>query len=862
MDPTQRARGHGSCRQPDPRSISALTGPPTRREVSNRIRKKGTDTPAWFSAWNDLSTPLRHGIALALLLIVAVGFMAPDIFSGKQLVGGDIVHWKAMAQSLFEWEARTGRLPLWATGPFMGMPAYEISYALVVPQIDDVARILRNLFWPTSHLLILFGGMYGLVHYLSKDHFAAAFSAVAFGLSTYLPLLLIAGHHSKFVALALTPWLLWAFVHVRRQPGLLSGLLFAVATAASLRAGHVQITYYAAFTLGIWWLVDAVTALRTGQAKEFGRSTAFLALGGILGILMVAHPYLAKAEYKEFTIRGAASGAVEGGMAWDYAMAWSQGWLEMLTLLVANAMGGTGSTYWGPKVFTAGPHYLSGSVLLLAIYAVFVWRGRAARGLAVAALFMLAFSLGSNLEPLNRFMFNYFPLFDAFRVPETWLAMVALVAAVLAGLGLREVARRRPDREADAAVTRGVDRLCVAALVVTGLLMLLGTSMLQFERPGELESLARQVTQSRPDLSLEDPQTMDLLRQTIARVREDRRELFAADARRTFFVVLLASGLLYLARRRRIPGWMAQAGLVLLVALDLGGVGRRYFNEEALQPARIAESPVPEYGFDTYLNQVREESGGPGHFRMLSLEGDPTTTARPAYFNESLGGYHGAKLRRYQDFLEHILFDRSTGMPARNALAISNTRYLVAGGSIPGLAPVYSDQATGFTVFEVPYALPRGFLVDSLIVEPEAQAQWRILQSPSFDPGRQALVERDLGLDPVPDSTSGSVELLSYGPEQILWRVSTKAPRLFVASEVYYPAGWQATVDGEAAEIVPADYLLRGVVVPAGTHEVEMRFRPASHRLGLTISWIATLLVYGGITALLGLSWRRREPQT
>lgn len=827
--------------------------------MTARTRRKATPTPAWFDIWTTLSTPVRHGICLSILTVIAVGFMAPELFSSRELVGGDIVQWKSMAQSLFDWKEATGEMPMWATGPFMGMPAIEISYPHSVPQIDDLARLLRALFWPTSHLLILFAGMYGLVFHLTRDHWAGTLAAVAFGLTTYLPILLIAGHHSKYVALALAPWLIWAFVYVRRSPGLVPALLFAIATAASLRAGHVQITYYVAFTFLVWWIVDAVRAYRGGTLPTFSKSTLWLVVGGVLGVLMVADPYLAKAAYKEFTIRGSATGAAVGGMGWDYAMGWSQGWGELLTLFIADAAGGSGSTYWGPKIFTGGPHYVGGIVLLLAGFVVGFARRPAVWGLSIATFLMVALSLGENLEVLNRFMFEYFPLFDAFRVPETWLSMVALVLAVLAGFGLREVVRRAPDPEEDAALTLNLQRFSLGVVGLAAFLMLFGSSILSFEKPNELELLARQVAQQRPDVSLQDPQTQQFLIQTIDRMKEERRDAFNADARRTFLLVLMATGLIVAVRRRKIPGFSAQAALVLLLALDLGGVGRRYFNSDALFPARQTDNLVQEYGFDIFLIEQAEAEGGDGHFRVLSLEGDPNTTSRPAYFHESLGGYHGAKLRRYQDFLDNVLFDRTTGLPSSTALAMTNTRYVVARGTIPGMNPVFSDEATGFTVFEVPGALARAYLVDNVLVEPEPAAQWRILQDASFDPSESAIVSADLGLEAVADSVTAVVNLQEYAPDDMSWQVTTAAPRLLVISEVFYPAGWAATVDGSPAEIVPVNYLLRGVVVPEGTHDVRLTFSPTGRRAGLMIAWGATGLTYGVLALLLFGLWQRRR---
>jgi hypothetical protein len=816
--------------------------------------------PSWFEVWDRMSPGRRHGVCAAALLLVGVTFMAPVLFGDGRLVGGDIVHWSGMSRGLVEAKEATGHRPLWAVRPFAGMPAYMISYDLVVPQIDLVADPLRRLMWPLSHLLILFAGTYLLTFVLTRDRLAGVMAAVAFGLTTYLPVLLIAGHNSKFIALSFLPWLLLAFVHALRRPGLVSGLLFAVAVGLNLRAGHVQITYYGAFVIGIWWLVEAVSSLRQGRLRELGSSTLWLAVGGVLGVMMVADPYLVQAEYRGFTIRGASSGGGEGGMAWDYAMAWSQGVGELLTLVIADAFGGGGATYWGPKTFTAGPHYLGGIVIMLAAIALAWSRQRTVAALAVAGVLMIGFALGENLEVLNRLMFEHFPLFASFRVPETWMSAVALVLAVLAGLGLAESMRRDRDAKDDASRSRLVYRVAGVAVVVTAVLALWGDSFLSFERAGEYERFVARLEQARPDLSADDPQVQRAITQEIARYRAARVDAFASDARRTALFVLVAGLLLVLARRRRLPGWVAAFGLVALAAFDLGGVGRRYVNGEALVDAQAPADLVATSAFDRYIMDRRDEAGGDGSFRVLSLEGDPTVTSRPAAHYESLGGYHGAKLRRYQDFLESMLFDER-GRLSMTALRMANVRYVAASRPPVAMESEYVDDQTGFSVFRVPGALPRAWFVDTVTVIPDPDAQWARMAEPDFDPATEALVAGDVGLAPAPrDSASVvSVRMESYAAESIRWTVETDRPRLLVVSEVYYPAGWTARIDGEAAEIRPANHAFRGVVVPGGRHEVTMTFEPRTRRLGVVVAGASTAAVYGGLLLLLGLAWLKRR---
>ena len=810
--------------------------------------------------WDRLSEPKQHGVCLVVLLVLGVLFAAPVLFSSKSLIGGDIVQWRAMAESSLAYEEETGDQALWATNPFGGMPAFMISYADQIPQIDDVATLLRPLLWPLSHFIFLLAGTYFLVFFLTKSTWSGVLAASAYGLTTYLTIILPAGHNTKFIALCFAPWLVLAFAYALRKPKLLSGLLFAVALAANLRAGHVQITYYITFLLGVWWIVEAVGAVRHGRLKAFGKATGFLALGSVLGLLMVAQPYLVNAEYAAFTIRGAATGGVASdGVGWEYAMGWSQGWGELITLAIADAYGGS-ALYWGPKTFTGGPHYVGGIVLLLAALALWRVRRNAVWAFGIAAFLMTLFSLGLHFEALNRLMFNVFPLFSSFRVPETWLSAVAFALAVLAGFGLWYAGRPEASAEAETHKTRALYIAAGAAVGIMLVLVLMKGVFFDFERPGEYQRATQQIA-SRNNLSVDDPRVVDAAQQALSNVEAERRSLFNGDAWRTLIFLALAGGLIVLYRRGTVPAWAMQAGLVLLVMVDLLGVDRRYFNEDVLRTSEVAEAEIPTFGFDRFILEQQEAAGGPGHFRTLSLEGLPDRTSRPAYHYETLTGYHGAKLRLYQDFLEHVLNDPATGLPSENGLSLMGTRYVVAPRYLPGMNIAYQDEQTGYFVLENPNALPRAFFVGETEVVETSEATWERLRSPSFDPRQTALLPESIPFEttPIGPSSTAEVELETFTPDEITWDVRTDAPRLLVASEVYYPAGWNAYLDDEPVPIYRADYLLRAVPVAAGEHTLTMRFEPRTHTLGLWITGLSTLLVYGGVLALLGLAWQRRK---
>jgi hypothetical protein len=834
------------------------------------------------SWWSRLSGRTQHLVCLAFLLVVGAAFYAPAVFSGKGVVGYDVVQWRAMASSMYEFHEATGDEPLWAVNPFGGMPGIMVAYFATAPGLDTLVNAVRTVNGPLAAFLVLACGVYGLVWFVTREKLAAVLAAVGFALTTYLPIILMAGHTGKFMALSYAPWLLWAFAYALRRPGLLAALLFAVALGVNLRAGHPQITYYAAFAIGLWWLVEGISALRAREAARFGKATGLLALGTVLAIALVAHPYLLQLEYKDYTARGAASAAPGAeDAAWNYAMAWSQGGPELLTLLVSGAYGGPSPTYFGPKTLgTAGPHYVGPVVLLLAVVALVASpRRRVAVGLGVAALVMTLFSLGEHFATFNRIAFDLIPYFDTFRVPETWLSMVALTLAVLAGLGAAALGRERSEGRGEKGAGNDstdhgqltADRRAARIAWFASLVLLFFTIVLfgskgnrAYTGPGEADRIREAVAQQN-NVPPSDPRVQGAVDGYLAEQRALRADLYTDALLRTLVFLALAAGLLWLYRRERLPAWALQAGLALLVTVDLFGVGRRYFDGE-----RLVENPDPKdrierYAYDAFIEERVQAAGGAGHFRAFSLEGDPGTTARPAAHYETLGGYHGAKLRVYQDFLEHILRTPQGGLNP-NALKLMGVRYVVAPQPVaPGQREVFSDAQTGMKVYEDTTARRAWLASEVRPVNTPAEA-WAAMQAPDFDVHRTALVlpgtaatTTPLAPDSARTDSANVVRLAEYGPREIRYRVQTDAPRLLVLSEIYYPAGWTATVDDQSAPIHQVNYLLRGVQVPAGAHTVTMRFDPPRYRLGQTISWAASVVVYGGIVLLVAIPFVRRR---
>ncbi len=811
------------------------------------------------SWWATQTPALQHFLCFIVLIVVAVYFSWPTLFSGRSLVGGDTVEWKAVAQSMLEYREETGEEPLWATNLFAGMPGYIVSSPALVPQIDELPRALRRITWPFSHVIVLLMGGYLLAWYLTRDTLSSLLAACAYAMTTYLPVILVAGHNTKFVALAFAPWLLLAFIHGMKKPNIVASLLFTIALAVNLRAGHVQITYYVTFLAFIWWVVLLFDARHRKSLPNFFKSTGLLAFGSGLALLMVAEYYWPTLEYKEFSIRGASSLGEGDGLSWDYAMRWSQNPKELLTLLFADAFGGA-TYYWGQKPFTGGPHYVGSIVLFLASIALLRIRSRLVAVLGIAGGLMVLFSFGRHFEGLNRIMFNYLPLFDAFRAPETWLITVALILAVLAALGLGYIVRRETSPEAEREKYRNI---FIVLGITAGMLLFLmaaGDLVFDFQREGELQQVTAYVAQS-SGRNPSDPQVVSAARQLLSeQVIPPRKDAFMDDAKRSFFFILLA-GIAFIATQRKIlPAWVLKIVLALLVVIDLGGVANRYLNIERLSISRDPANRIETLDVDEYV--LRRE----GQFRVLSLERrDQTGLARPSFHHESLGGYSAAKLRIYQDFLDYLLFNPTTGMPNESMLDMMNVRYIFSQAPITGALDVEYGEESGLTVYENLDVLPRAYFVGETEVIPDSDDILLRLQDADFDPSDLALISAPIEtpITPLDSSSTVSVTPISYGPRRFAYEVMTDAPRLLVVSELFYPAGWGATLDGENIPIHRANYLLRAVAIPAGNHTLEMTFNPSSYIWGKRISLISTIFVYGLALCLIGLSgigyFRRRR---
>jgi len=818
---------------------------------------------------SELSRSKRHIVALLILFILPIILYNATVLGGKRYMGHDTLQWRAGAESIIQYRQKTGVEPLWATNMFSGMPAYVVSVEKAVKNIDTLLFGISRSIFPAMHYWILLLGLY--VFFLIQDirPLAASLGSVIIGFTTYIPIIIGAGHNTKFAAFVFVPWLFVGYWMLTRSKWrLLSFFVFTFAATLEFRAGHPQMTYYFFYLLGFWWIYDGIRAYQTNELKKWGINTGFLALAGVVAIISNLQPYWSMMEYTPFSTRGGSAIAQNGGggLNLEYAFSWSQGWGELLTLIIPGLFGGASSqgTYWGPKPGTSGPHYLGAIAFVLVLFGIILYKKRRKYLFLGVGVLTMLFSLGYHFRLLNELMFRYVPYFNKFRTPEMWLIVTVFCFGVLAVYGLNEIfaltensLKKRSKQDLKPLY------MPLGIAVGLGLIFALGSgSLLSFEKPGEMQQIAQQVAQQN-NVSPSNPQVQQRVRQYInTRIKPERKAKAKSDSIRYFVLVLLASGLILGFYKQKIgPGYFL-LGLIILASYDMLSVDNRYMNEGALAPERIdladqiKQQERPQDQFIVKQNANHEAYP----WRVFPLDQNPFNNAIPCYFYPSIGGYTGAKISYYQDMVDELLFTGNYGINTQ-VLDMLNVKYITAHRSlpIPGLKSVFNQQ--GGQVYENTTVLPKAFFVDTVqTVTTPHDAVDLMKPQQGFDASHKAIVESDQPLQVQSDSTAG-VRVSNYGPRNISLSSQSSKKGFMVLSEIYYPPGWTATVDGEPTEIYKTNYILRGIEVPAGKHEIKFSFNPRSYVWGARLAWVGSIFQWILGLIAIGFYYKERKGQ-
>ncbi|MEX2478149.1 MAG: YfhO family protein [Gracilimonas sp.] len=787
--------------------------------------------------FSKLPESRQHIVALLILFLVPFFLFTATTIGGKEFQRHDITQWRASTESVFEYREKYDDEPLWVNNMFAGMPAYVVSAARQVPHLDDIIRSFDSIF-PAVQYWVMLSGLYFLFSLMGFRPLTSLFGSLMFGLTTYLPIIIAAGHNTKFFALIFIPWVIAGYWLLARKQKLLSGLLlFSVAFTLELRANHPQITYYFFYLIVILWGFDTWNAFKKNEIKAWTKVTLLLILAGIVGAFGHAQNLFTLQEYSNYSLRGGSALDNSTGLSTSYAFAWSQGIKETWTFFVPNIFGGASPDYWGPKSFTSGPHYLGALSLPFILLALFRERSKSMYIFFATGALGILFAWGENFRLLNEFAFDYIPLFDKFRAPETWLVLTAFCFTVVSVHGLEWFSNYVSQEKTN--LKKLYLPIGLSGAIAVFLFVQINTS--DFTKPGEAYNIATQIAQQN-QLSPDNPQVQRRAQSYVnTELVPQREEKAKTDMMRFAIILVLGVGLIYVSFTKTIPLSAAFFGFILIIGFDLLNVDKRYIPEDVIvagniDTERYIESQRRE--LDTFIQEhISEDTMYP--FRVFPLLDNPYGNAIPSYFYPQIGGYTGAKLSIIQDVMYN---GGPLDVQSRNfnieLLNLLNVKYLTysRGLQLPGFEPVFESEKG--TVYENINVLPKAFFVDSVITVQDPVEAFEHLNPGQLDFSQTALVETSKNITSTTDSTS-SIQVTNYTGPEVSLKIERDKPGFLVLSEIYYPAGWIAELNGEEIPIYKTNYILRGFEIPSGEHQLKLRFEPSSYSIGVTLAWVS-----------------------
>jgi len=760
----------------------------------------------------------QHILALSILLVLPVILFYPTVLGDKQFMGHDTIQWRASAESIFEHRAEhDGEDPLWSTHMFGGMPAYTVYVFKSVPHLDNMVFDQLRVIWPAVPFWVLLGGAYFFFILQGFRPLKAALGAIFISFTTYIPIIIGAGHNIKFIAYTFIPWMFSGYWLLTRTEYRWWGLfLFAVASTLHFRASHPQVTYYFVYLFIALFVYDGWKYYKDEKLYEWGKITAMISGAVILALLGTAEQYWRLIEYSPHSIRGGSAIAdisTTGGLSLEYAFSWSQGILETLTLLIPNLYGGDSTmAYWGEKTVTSGPHYLGAVAFLLFLIGIFRSPRRIKYIFLGVGILTMTFSWGYHF-PLNELWFNILPGYDKFRTPEMWLIVTVFTFSIIAVFGLEavfELAKKGKEGFKELYLPMGI-------AVGAGIILLAGSgTILSFESERERDYVVQQLAMQ-SDLSPDNRQVQQRADQIIEnQFKPERRALARNDTLRYLLIIgvtLIMIGFFMQAKAG--PGFLLLS-LILLASADMLMVGNRYISEQSMidrefeltQIIESRQSPV-----DAFIAEnINDPEGYP--YRVLPLDDNPFNNAIPNYFYPSIGGYSGAKLSLIQDVIDEGLFTGPQGINI-SMMDILNVKFMSAQRPlpIPGFEEVFSQN--DYYVYENQSVMPKAWFADNVeLATSPREAFDMIMPESGFDPRVTAVVETfgEIETAADPDAT---VEIIDYSARRMEFALSRSAPGFLVLSEIYYPPGWTANLNGEEIPIHKTNFLLRGFEIPA-----------------------------------------------
>lgn len=803
----------------------------------------------------------KAGIVLCTVLLfwgIAYAFV-PQVFSGKVVSQSDIAGYQGMSHEISEWNAAHPDNPTrWTDSMFGGMPATIIESPVKGDWTTGIFNFMRKGWFPGTYLFISLIGAFLLMLSLGVSWLPAIGGAVAVTFCSYNPQIIQVGHNTKMLAIAYMPWVLAALTFTYRSalsdvPGkrvvktVAGAAFFGLALDFQIKANHQQITYYLALVILLYAIVQLLWVLlrRRDRFKAFAGASGLLLVLGVAGIACNANQLMPLYEYTAHTMRGGSElssgsdGTDSHGLDIDYATAWSYGWEELPNLMIPDFNGGASAgavdpdksatikllrsvgqgnlretakylpMYWGPQPFTAGPMYMGAITIFLFVLGLLLYRGRDKWWLVSATVLAVLLALGSHFMAFTRLCFNILPMYNKFRTVSMALVVLQVTLPALGFMTLDRILR-------GGVSGRKLKRAVLAAFAVTG-----GFCLVCALFPGIAGSFSGAADAGQPDILVDA-------------FKADRKMLLRNDAWMSLLFIALAAAMLFVRRRA-----VAAAAVGVLVLVNMFTVGKRYLNGDDFTTPEKFASQFDRRAADEYILKDPALS-----CRVLDLTVNVFNDSHPSYWHKSIGGYSAAKLQRYQDLIDHYLTaeiqsvsaavrkastlgEAEESLPRTPILDALNTKYFIVDGNLP---PVLNGSASGNAWF-VSSAVPAATPDEEITLTGLHDLLTEAVVGDDFREARDRMASTGA---PVPGDT---IYMTRYAPDEVAYRYRAESDRTAVFSEIFYPEGWSARLeDGTETGIFRADWIFRAAVLPAGEHEIVMRFDPPSYRVGERVS--------------------------
>jgi len=808
--------------------------------------------------------------AIVLFFLIAALYFAPQ-FSGQTLMQHDVQQYEGMSKDILDNRAATGEDAQWTGRMFGGMPAFLINVKYPAQAVKGtIGKIVKVVDTPASFLFFSMTAMWIAMLLFGLSPWGGLVAALAYGFSTYFMLIIGAGHITKMWALVYAPLMMAGVYCTLRRNAWAGAALTALFTSLEIGANHPQITYYFVIAMAALWISEGIIALRSKRGRDFARRTALLVAAGVAAVGSNFAPLWYTWQHTKETTRGGSELVAEGahgdeGLDLQYATAWSYGKTETLNTLVPDFMGGASSDtfapdgpvadalrpygmeqaaqymprYWGDQPYTAGPTYLGAAVIFLALTALFLLPARQRWWIVAATLLTLFMAWGSNMMWLTELLMRYLPGYNKFRTVSMALVVAQWTLPLLAALGTG-IAIERSEQTDLKRLTRAVIRsaaICAALLLI---LIAGGRSLFDFGMQHDGASLSEQFRQmlleQGGDEYVKQGAHESMGWSVASAMADERAAVMRADAWRSLAFIILAAGAMLLYARRKVirSGTALCIVLTLIVAADLVTVDTRYLSWKSFVPARTARILPTEA--DKLIMQDKDPA-----YRVLNTSVSTFNDATTSYFHRSVGGYHGAKLSRYQDIIDRYLSKGDEGV-----LDMLNVRYVIG------------PSATADDVATRPTANGAAWTVRSVVRA--ASPEEEITLTGEVDTKHEAVMSDEF----LPENynfTDGTVTLEEYRPNYLRYTTRSDGNALAVFSEIYTREGWRAYIDGEEVRPLRADYILRALELPAGSHTVEWRYRAPHWNAIEAVTLIFSIAVLAAfiITVIIVIRNERRQ---